>query len=99
MMQYKLTTKDVEIIARPKYMSKESSPKESLYIWVYDIRIENKGSDSVQLLRRHWVITEGDGHIKQVEGPGVVGLQPVLRPAEVFEYSSFCTLSQGYGAM
>jgi ApaG protein len=63
------------------------------------VRIANSGSSTVQLLTRHWIITDGRGRTEEVRGPGVVGKQPVLRPGESFEYTSACPLPTAFGTM
>ena len=80
-------------------MPERSSPSESHFFFAYRVRITNRGEEIVQLVSRHWVITDGDGHVEHVQGPGVVGEQPVLEPGESFEYTSFCPLSTRIGSM
>ena len=65
----------------------------------YTITITNEGHDTVQLLSRHWIITDGSGHVEEVKGPGVVGQQPVLEPGESFTYTSGCPLGTPFGKM
>ena len=84
---------------RPKYISKESSPKENIFIWSYEIQIKNLGFEKVQLVFRYWNIIDGNDKPKHVQGPGVVGLQPIINPNETFTYSSFCTLINPSGSM
>ncbi len=67
--------------------------------FLYRIRISNNGPDPVQLLNRHWVITDANGNVEEVRGPGVIGEQPQLAPGESFEYTSFCPLSTPFGTM
>ena len=69
------------------------------YFFAYRIRISNVGEETVQLVSRHWIITDGDGRMEEVQGPGVVGEQPVLEPGESFEYSSCCPLPTPIGSM
>ena len=63
------------------------------------MRITNEGDDRVQLLSRHWIITDATGHTEEVRGPGVVGAQPVLQPGESFQYTSSCELNTSTGVM
>ena len=65
----------------------------------YTVRITNRGDETVQLLSRHWIITDAAGHIEEVKGPGVVGTQPVLAPGEGFQYSSRSQLKTSSGVM
>ena len=68
-------------------------------MFAYTVSIANEGTDTVQLLSRRWVITDANGEVEEVEGPGVVGAQPVLRPGESFEYTSACPLRTAFGTM
>ena len=82
-----------------QYLEDESSPEKDNYIFTYRITISNHSQRTVQLLGRHWVITNADGITEEVEGPGVVGQQPVIRPGQSFNYSSFCPLNTPIGTM
>jgi ApaG protein len=93
------TTRGVRVEVRSAYLPGRSSPAESQYFFAYRIRITNAGEETVQLVSRHWVITDGDGRVEHVRGPGVVGEQPVLEPGEAFEYTSFCPLPTPVGSM
>ncbi len=92
-------TRGVRVEVRTAYVPERSSPSDSQYFFAYRIRISNLGEDTVQLLSRHWIISDGDGHTEHVRGPGVVGEQPVLEPGEAFEYTSFCPLPTPIGSM
>jgi ApaG protein len=92
-------TEGIEITVRSEYVESQSSPEEAHYFFVYEVTIENIGERNVQLLSRHWVITDGTGEEKHVRGDGVVGEQPVLEPGEVFQYKSFCPLETPVGSM
>ncbi len=92
-------TRGVRVEVRTAYVPERSSPAESQYFFAYRIRISNLGEETVQLLSRHWIISDGDGHSEHVRGPGVVGEQPVLEPGEAFEYTSFCPLRTPIGSM
>lgn len=91
-------TRGVRILARPEYLAARSDP-DSNYFFAYHIEIRNEGSDTVKLLARHWVITDGNGHVEEVRGPGVVGYQPELAPGEAFAYTSACPLPTPIGTM
>jgi len=93
------TTRGVRVEVRTAYVPERSSPAESQYFFAYRIRISNVGEETVQLLSRHWVISDGEGNTEHVRGPGVVGEQPVLEPGEAFEYTSFCPLRTPIGSM
>jgi ApaG protein len=82
-----------------RYLPEKSSPENSYYFFTYKIRISNLGRDTVQLISRQWIITDADGKVQEVQGPGVVGEQPVLQPETSFEYSSFCPLKTPVGSM
>jgi len=87
----------VEVIAQ--HSPEHSRPGEGEWVFQYTVRITNLGSDTVQLLSRHWIITDGVDHVEEVRGPGVVGAQPVLPPGESFKYSSWCPLKTPTGIM
>ena len=93
------TTRGVRVEVRTAYVPERSSPQESQYFFAYRIKISNVGEETVQLLSRHWVISDGAGNMEHVRGPGVVGEQPVLGPGESFEYTSFCPLPTPIGSM
>jgi ApaG protein len=93
------TTRGVRVEVRTAYVPERSSPQESQYFFAYRIKISNVGEETVQLLRRHWVISDGEGNMEHVRGPGVVGEQPVLEPGQSFEYTSFCPLPTPIGSM
>lgn len=92
-------TRGIRILVQPSYVPEQSDPDAGQYLFAYHIRIRNEGAQTVQLLSRHWVITNGEGRVEQVRGPGVVGQQPVLKPGEEFEYSSACPLNTPVGTM
>lgn len=92
-------TRGIRIVVRPCYLPEQSAPDAGQYLFAYHITIRNEGQETVQLLSRHWIITDGEGHIEEVRGPGVVGQQPTLRPGEQFEYTSGCPLTTPVGSM
>jgi ApaG protein len=83
----------------PSYLEAKSSPSTSQYFWAYRVIIENQGRETVQLLSRHWMITNARGEFTEVKGPGVVGEQPILKPGESYEYTSGAPLSTTSGMM
>jgi len=96
---YSHTTQDIRITVQPYYLDDQSSPSEEHYVWAYHVKIENVGERTVQLLKRHWQITDAMGRIQEVRGSGVVGEQPVLEPGESFEYTSGTPLAAPSGMM
>jgi ApaG protein len=92
-------TQGIEVEVTPEYLPKESDPQAYQYIFAYHIAITNKGDTEVQLLSRHWIITDGAGVVHEVKGPGVVGQQPKLAPGQTHRYSSFCPLPTPTGNM
>ena len=96
---YSEITRSIAVTVKPMYLADQSEPDESRFIWAYHIRIENHGGETVQLLNRHWMITDSFGRTQEVQGAGVVGEQPVLGPGEAFEYTSGTPLSTPSGIM
>jgi ApaG protein len=93
------TTRGVRILVRPRFVPDQSDPENGQWLFAYHITIRNQGAETVQLISRHWVITDGEGQVEEVRGPGVVGYQPVLKPGEEFEYTSGCPLGTPVGTM
>ncbi|MDA7982130.1 MAG: Co2+/Mg2+ efflux protein ApaG [Alphaproteobacteria bacterium] len=98
-LTYEAVTADVRVTVRPVFLEEQSDPEEHQFLWAYHIRIENLGDKTVQLLSRHWRITDGLGQVHEVEGAGVVGEQPTLKPGGSFEYTSGAPLSTPSGFM
>lgn len=96
---YTARTREIRVSVEPKFLDEHSSPSDDHYVWAYRVRIENEGSSTVQLLSRHWKITDGRGRLQEVRGAGVVGEQPVLEPGEGFEYTSGTPLPTPSGIM
>ncbi len=96
---YEETTRGVHVSVNPIYLENQSEPERGYYVWAYQVMIANEGSETVQLLTRHWKITDANGQLHEVRGPGVVGEQPVLKPGEHFEYTSGTPLSTPSGIM
>ena len=96
---YKETTRSIRVTVKPFYLEEQSSPDDDHYVWAYQIRIENHGEDTVQLLNRYWRITDAQGRVQEVRGAGVVGEQPTLAPGESFEYTSGTPLPTPSGIM
>lgn len=85
--------------ASPQYIAEQSAPQQAIYSFAYTVTVHNTGEVAAQLIARHWIITDGNGHTEEIKGLGVVGQQPLLRPGESFQYSSGCRLRTTSGAM
>jgi ApaG protein len=94
-----LLSNGIRVSVYARYQAAYSRPTEEQYVFSYHIVIENCREDTVQLLYRHWVITNGMGEIQEVEGDGVIGQQPVLEPGDVHSYDSWCPLASPLGSM
>ncbi len=92
-------TDGIHISAITSYLEELSAPGEAKYSFSYKIKIENKSEYTVQLMRRHWQISNSNGNIYEVEGEGVVGEQPVLAPGQSHEYISGCVFETSFGKM
>jgi ApaG protein len=93
------TTRGICVEVRSEYLPERSSVRDGSYLFQYHVRISNLGSDTAQLISREWIITNADGEVERVKGPGVVGEQPVLPPGASFEYTSYCPLKTAVGSM
>lgn len=96
---YAETTRAITVRVSVSYLPEQSEPQRGRWFWAYHIRIENTGPMTVQLLARHWIITDGRGARHSVEGEGVVGEQPMIAPGESYDYVSGCPLATPTGAM
>ena len=96
---YEARTRGLVVRVNPYFLPDQSDPQDRKWVWGYDVEIENHGTEVVQLVSRHWVITDALGRVEEVEGDGVVGEQPVLKPGEAFRYSSGCPLTTASGVM
>lgn len=99
MTTFTATTRGVRVAVRAFYLDDQSEPAEGRFVWAYKIEITNEGTVAVQLLKRTWLITDGQGRTMRVHGDGVVGEQPVLDPGEAFEYTSGTPLPTPSGFM
>ena len=93
------TTRGVRVEVESFYDAERSVPQDRYFFFAYRVRITNVGDERVQLERRRWRIIDADGTVQEVEGPGVVGAQPVLAAGQSFEYTSFCPLRTPLGWM
>ena len=89
----------IRVQVESAYVPDRSSPREDSYFFVYHVRVSNVGEETAQLISREWIITDAEGEVEHVKGPGVVGEQPVLAPGATFEYTSFCPLKTSVGSM
>ncbi|MBU6140838.1 MAG: Co2+/Mg2+ efflux protein ApaG [Proteobacteria bacterium] len=96
---YSATTKDIEITVWPEFLDSKSSAVGDLFVWAYHVRIDNKSSDSVQLLNRYWRIIDEMGVVQEVNGEGVVGEQPIIISGGSYQYSSGVHLRHPSGIM
>lgn len=96
---YEAVTHGVRVKVTPEYLEEQSSPGESYFFWAYTVEIANEGSAAVQLKTRHWRITDANGKLEEVRGPGVVGKTPRLDPGQSFTYTSGCPLATPSGIM
>jgi ApaG protein len=96
---YRARTRDIEVAVEPFYLEEQSSPEDSRYVWGYRIVIENHSTLTVKLVHRYWHITDENGLVDEVDGLGVVGEQPSLKPGDSYEYSSGCPLDTPSGMM
>jgi ApaG protein len=96
---YEKTTNGIRIAVEPLYLEDKSDPAQGRYVWAYHVVIENTSNTTVQLISRHWRITDANGTVQEVRGDGVVGEQPVLIPGDSFEYTSGTPLGTPSGIM
>ncbi len=99
MNPYVATTENITIKVRPVYLDGQSDMMARKFVFAYSVRIENHRMERVQLLRRHWYIRDGSGNIREVEGEGIVGQQPIIPPHGWHEYVSNCILNTFEGSM
>jgi ApaG protein len=95
---YQASTNGIVVRVRPSFLPDQSNPPE-VWVWAYTVEIENRSPRAVQLVSRHWIITDALGRIEEVAGPGVVGEQPVIRPGQTHAYASGCPLPTPSGSM
>jgi ApaG protein len=92
-------TNGIRVSVQAVYVPEQSAPRARRYVFAYTVKIANEGLLAAQLRSRHWIITDANGKVEEVRGPGVVGQQPQLRPGEQFEYTSGCVLQTPRGEM
>ena len=96
---YNIKNNNISIKVHSNFIRDRSLPEKPIFLFSYDVVIENKNLFNVQLLSRYWHIQDGDGKVEEVRGPGVIGLQPMIKAGGVFKYSSFCHLKTPLGVM
>jgi len=96
---YEATTHGIRVTVKPQYLAERSSPEEGQWVWAYEVRLENQGQATVQLLTREWLIIDANGTREEVRGDGVVGDQPMLDPGDSYTYTSGCPLKTPSGFM
>lgn len=92
-------TRGIKVHVESEYAPDRSRPSHNQWFFLYTITITNEGHETAQLMTRHWIITDGTGHVEEVAGDGVVGEQPILAPGESFTYTSGCPLDTPFGKM
>jgi len=90
---------EFSVDVRPQFVPEHSRPEEDKFLFAYTVTIRNTGDVTAQLISRHWVITDAHNKVEEVQGLGVVGEQPVLKPGEAFEYTSGCPIATPVGSM
>ncbi len=96
---YSAVTQDIQITVLPEFVPERSNADQAMFFWAYTVEIANQSEKTVQLTARHWKITDGNGRLEEVQGPGVVGEQPILKPGETFRYTSGSNLTTPSGIM
>ena len=96
---YQATTREITVTVTPTFLDEQSQPERGRWVWAYTVEIENGSHETVQLRSRYWHITDANGHVEEVRGPGVVGEEPVLEPGDSFTYTSGCPLGTPSGFM
>jgi ApaG protein len=96
---YSEVSNQIKVSVEPQFLGEQSEPKRGVYAFAYKVNIENHGLATVQLLRRHWMVTSGGTAFTEVEGEGVIGEQPVLQPGQTFSYTSWSVIKDPVGSM
>ena len=94
-----MITRGVLVQVESQYLATRSNPSQHRWVHIYHVTVTNQGGETVQLVSRHWIITNAKGEQEHVRGPGVVGEQPILRPGQAFRYTSGCPLDTSLGTM
>jgi ApaG protein len=96
---YTCVTRNIEITVLPEFVPERSDEDHGQWFWAYTVEIANQGDRAVQVTHRYWRITDANGRLEEVRGPGIVGEQPVLKPGDIFRYTSGCPLTTASGFM
>jgi ApaG protein len=99
LQSYSKKTNGIKVTTTPIFLPEQSLPFKNIYVWAYNVLLENESETAVQLLARHWNIVDSDGGIMQASGQGVIGTQPIIASGEVYEYSSSTFLKSASGLM
>jgi ApaG protein len=99
MFSSEAVTRGIRVQVLSEFSPERSNPAHSQWFFLYTIEITNESDATIQLISRHWIITDANNHVEEVRGPGVVGQQPVLAPGESFTYTSGCPLTTSFGTM
>lgn len=94
-----MPTYQFSVSVRPQFVPEHSRPDEDKFLFAYTVTIRNTGDIAAQLISRHWIITDANNKVEEVQGLGVVGEQPMLKPGEAFEYTSGCPIATPVGSM
>lgn len=94
-----LITRNMKISVSTEYIESRSDPKSGYYFFSYTVTLTNQGPETIQLLARHWLVTDSTNRTEQIRGLGVVGEQPIIKPGESYTYTSFCPLPTPFGTM
>ncbi len=92
-------THGIRVRVQSSYVPERSDPEQGNWFFIYTVEIANQRDEAAQLISRHWIITDAEGQVREVHGPGVVGEQPKLAPGESFTYTSACPLETPFGTM
>ncbi|OGQ17218.1 MAG: Co2+/Mg2+ efflux protein ApaG [Deltaproteobacteria bacterium RIFCSPHIGHO2_02_FULL_40_11] len=98
-MLYRQKTGPIEVRVRPIYSRKHSAPQTGLYIWEYEIQVENQSTVPLQLMNRYWKVRNANGEEEKISGAGVIGLRPIIQPGQIFQYTSYTRLNTPRGEM
>lgn len=96
---YRAVTHQIQVEVEPFFLPDRSDPSEPRYVWAYRVTISNQSDETVTLMSRYWRITDGNGHVEEVRGAGVVGEQPELGSGDSYQYTSGCPLPTDSGIM
>lgn len=96
---YRKITNDIEVEVTPEYVTERSMPEQDHYFYAYKVTITNRSNNTIQIKRRHYIIRDGKGATREIEGRGVVGQNPIITPNQSFSFTGYCPLSTSTGNM